>query len=141
MPGQLSTRDRIPILLGLAGTLFVLLLLGGCTAGNTPGRIELSATQADLGTIPNTAPVSRTFEIRNIGGGLLEIIGVSTSCGCTTAEVADRRLPPGGSTSLTVTFDADFHPVQGPVTRLVWLATNDPAQPWVEVRITATVQP
>lgn len=73
--GQRSLRNCVPAL-WLAGTLF-LLLLAGCTSGNTPGRIELSATEADLGTIPNTAPVSRTFEIRNVGGGPLDIFGVS----------------------------------------------------------------
>jgi hypothetical protein len=40
-----------------------------------------------------------------------------------------------------VTFDADLHATSGEVTRLVWFATNDPTQPWVEVRISVVVQP
>jgi hypothetical protein len=39
-----------------------------------------------------------------------------------------------------VTFDANFHETQGEVTRLAWFATDDPTQPWVEMRITADVQ-
>ena len=49
-------------------------------------------------------------------------------------------IPPGERAGLTVTFDASFHTTRGEVTRLVWFATNDPTQPWVEVRITADVQ-
>ena len=51
-----------------------------------------------------------------------------------------RVIPPGHRADLTVTFDADYHPARGNVTRLVWFATNDPTRPWVEVRVTADVQ-
>jgi len=131
-------RKCVPAL-WLAGTLF-LLLLAGCTSGNTPGRIELSATEADLGTIPNTAPVSRTFEIRNVGGGPLEITGVSTSCGCTTAEIADRRLAPGESTRLVVTFDPQAHSGEtGTFLRQVYIRSSDPERPEVAITLRVTV--
>jgi hypothetical protein len=63
-----------------------------------------------------------------------------TSCGCTTAELSSNVIPPGQRADLTVTFDPDFHPTEGEVVRLVWFATNDPTQPWVEVRFTAEVE-
>ena len=50
-------------------------------------------------------------------------------------------IPPDRRADLTVTFDADAHDTRGEVTRLVWFATNDPTQPWVEVQITADVPP
>jgi hypothetical protein len=34
----------------------------------------------------------------------------------------------------------DLHATQRPVKCLVWFATNDPTQPWTEIRITANVQ-
>ncbi|MBC7227637.1 MAG: DUF1573 domain-containing protein [Thermoflexales bacterium] len=134
MPGRLL---RIRVLLGLAVTL---LLLAGCASGNTPGRIELSATEADLGTIPNTEPVSRTFEIRNVGQGPLEIAGVSTSCGCTTAEVSSRYLPPGGRARLTVTFDPRTHGGEtGAFLRQVYVRSSDPDRPEVAITLRVTV--
>ena len=35
-----------------------------------------------------------------------------------------------------MTFDPGYHVTQGQVRRLIWFATSDPEQPWVEVRIT-----
>lgn len=137
--GQLLIRNRVPAL-WFAGTLFLLLLLAGCTVGSAPGRIELGTTEADLGTIPNTAPVSRTFEIRNVGEGLLDIVGVSTSCGCTTAGVDSRRLPPGGSTRLTVTFDPRTHGGEtGTFLRQVYIRSSDPEKPEVAITLRVTV--
>jgi hypothetical protein len=52
-------------------------------------------------------------------------------------NTGERRR--GQRADLTVTFDPDFHATQGPVVRLVWFATNDPTQPWAEVRLTADV--
>jgi thioredoxin reductase len=38
-------------------------------------------------------------------------------------------IPPGTRADLTVVFDLDYHDTEGPVTRVVWLETNDPDQP------------
>jgi hypothetical protein len=130
---KLSTRINTP--------LFALVILAvACTPIQQPGRIELNKTEFDFGTIPNTRPVSQTFQVRNAGQGTLKITGVSTSCGCTTAGLSSNVIPPGQRADLTVTFDADFHPTNGLVSRLVWFATNDPSQPWVEVRVIADVR-
>ncbi len=76
-----------------------------------------------------------------MGFGFREIGNLVTSCDCTIAELSSRLIPPGQRADLTVTFDPDFHETHGEVTRLVWFATNDPTQPWVELRIEADVQP
>jgi hypothetical protein len=39
-----------------------------------------------------------------------------------------------------VVFDPDYHETVGPVTRVVWLETNDPDQPVVEVGFAANVR-
>jgi len=137
----MAHRWRFTLAWLLVGLLLGVLLVG-CFAGKPegPGRIQLSPSELDLGPIPNTGPVSRTLKVRNVGRGWLEITGLSTSCGCTTAELSSRVIPPGHRADLTVTFDADYHPARGNVTRLVWFVTNDPTQPWVEVRITADVR-
>ncbi|MGC8839395.1 MAG: DUF1573 domain-containing protein [Anaerolineae bacterium] len=94
----------------------------------------------DFGRIYARWDVSHIFPIQNRGTADLILTNLVTSCGCTTAELSSTVIPPGHRADLTVTFDANFHPVRGKVSRLVWFATNDPAQPWVEVRITADVR-
>ncbi len=77
--------------------------------------------------------------MQNTGDADLEIRNLVTSCGCTTANLSASIIPPGRRADLTVTFDPDFHVTKGGVVRLVWFATNDPTQPWIEVRIEADV--
>ncbi len=103
-------------------------------------RLEMPERSHDFGRVYPRWEVSRTFAVQNTGTADLVISNLVTSCGCTTAELSSSVIPPGHRADLTVTFDADYHPTRGEVIRLVWFATNDPAQPWVEVQITADVQ-
>jgi hypothetical protein len=104
-------------------------------------KLDLPSSSHDFGLIPGRPDVARVFAVQNTGTADLEIRNLVTSCGCTTAELSSRVIPAGQRADLTVTFDPDFHTTQGPVVRLVWFATNDPTQPWAEVRVTANVQP
>ena len=104
-----------------------------------PG-LDLPAPSHDFGSIPGRPDVAHVFAVQNSGTAELKIQNLVTSCGCTTAELSSSIIPPGQRADLTVTFDPDFHTTQGPVVRLVWFATNDPTQPWAEVRLTADVQ-
>jgi hypothetical protein len=121
------------VLLGL-----LLALAVGC--GWQPGRVELSATEYDFGTIPNDKPVRQVFEVRNAGRGQLEIVGVSTSCGCTGAEVGKRLLGPGEATELAVTYDPLAHDgATGRFMRIVYIRSNDPDLPEATLTIRVTV--
>lgn len=134
------------------GLLVLVLILAGCqpvmddpiepvVAGAAPpGKIELSATEFDFGTIPNTEPVTQVFQVHNVGGEKLEITGVSTSCGCTTAEIGSRSLSPGEVTDLVVTYDPQAHDgATGEFMRVVYVRSNDPETPEVNLAIRATV--
>ncbi len=103
-------------------------------------RLNLPGFVHDFGRIYANWDATHVFAIENRGGADLLINNLVTSCGCTTAELSSDVIPPGQRADLKVTFDADFHPTQGQVSRLVWFATNDPRQPWVEVRVEAYVQ-
>lgn len=103
-------------------------------------RLEMPEYSHDFGRVYARWKVSHIFAVQNVGTTDLVISNLVTSCGCTTAELSSSIISPGHRADLTVTFDADYHPIRGEVTRLVWFATNDPSQPWVEVRITADVQ-
>ncbi|MDY7075625.1 MAG: DUF1573 domain-containing protein [Chloroflexota bacterium] len=121
--------------------MLVLAVATGCTAAaQSPGKIELSATEFDFGTIPNTEPVSQVFQVRNVGGEKLEITGVSTSCGCTTAEIDSRSLSSGAVTDLTVTYDPQAHDgATGEFMRVVYVRSNDPETSEASLAIRVTV--
>ncbi|MGB9777360.1 MAG: DUF1573 domain-containing protein [Anaerolineae bacterium] len=147
MPLKTPTAERSgcwPLLIpaGLLAALLAAVLFSACAADRVqePGRIQLSVTDFNLGTIPNTQPVSHTFEIRNVGRGGLEITGLSTSCGCTTAEVVRRRLAPGEATDLLVTFDPQAHGGQtGSFLRQVYIRSTDPETPEAVLTLRVTV--
>jgi hypothetical protein len=136
-------RPKITRLAVVVVGVLALGLLGATVyakATSGPGRIELSASNFDFGAIPNSVPVSHEFQVRNAGRGLLEITGVSTSCGCTTAEVQNRHLARGEATTLQVTFDPQAHDgAPGEYLRMVYVRSNDPATPEASLTIRATV--
>jgi hypothetical protein len=131
------SQKRATIGLALLG-LLLLVLVTGCA--QQPGQIELSAAEYDFGTIPNTKSVSQMFEVRNVGRGKLEIAGVSTSCGCTTAEVDKRQLAPGEMAELMVTYDPQAHGgATGQFMRIVYIRTDDPDVPEATLTIRVKV--
>jgi len=121
--------------------MLVLAAATGCTvAAQSQGKVELSATEFDFGTISNTKSVSQVFQVRNVGQGELEIIGVSTSCGCTTAETGSRSLSPGEVTDLVVTYDPQAHDgATGEFMRVVYVRSDDPDTPEATLTIRVTV--
>lgn len=118
---------------------------------NQPGRsvpadqpqpeVNIPVTAYDFGPIPaGPGNVSQVFTIQNTGSAALTISSVITSCGCTRALLSSSVIPPGTRADLTAIFDPDFHDTEGPVKRVIWLETNDPDQPVVEVGFVANVQ-
>jgi hypothetical protein len=99
--------------------------------------------ELDLGQVVNGEV--RNFEVPlvNQGEGDLVIESVSTSCGCTSAQVIPTTLEAGGSGVLQITFDSGAHGPEelGPVMRQVFIASNDPDQPEVDFRFTAEILP
>lgn len=100
--------------------------------------LALDPPAADFG--PLSARSTLTITVRNTGRAPLRIVAVSTSCGCTTAVVDPAVLPAGERARLTVTFDPDAHgPETGPARHAVYLRTDDPRTPEVEVEVRAVV--
>ena len=141
--GETMKQRQLLMALAVASSLTIVLAIAalGVRAATRPsGVIELSATEFDFGIIPNTEAVSQVFQVRNVGHGWLEITGLSTSCGCTTADVDGRRLAPGQVTALTVTYDPQVHKGEtGDFVRLVYVRSNDPTTPEATLTIRVTV--
>lgn len=130
---KLDARITMPL-------LALSILAVACTPVQQPGRIELGETEFDFGEIPNAAPVSQTFQVRNAGQGTLKITGVSTSCGCTTAQVDKEHLDPSEAATLTVTYDPQAHGGQtGRFMRVVYVRSDDPETPEASLTIRVTV--
>lgn len=104
-------------------------------------NLDLPVLFWDWGAIPPNPPVQQTFPIQNRGDEPLVVTKVVTSCGCTVADLSSSYIPAGQRADLVVTFDPDYHETTGPVTRVVWLETNDPDTPLVELRLDANVVP
>ena len=121
------------------GAMLLALTLAGCSGGGSAPRVVVAPSSYDFGQI-GANPVTTVFTVRNEGDGPLQVESVSTSCGCTTAQMSVQTIAVGGSASLTVTFDPQVHAgAAGQFVRFVYLRTNDPATPKVEVRISAKV--
>ena len=133
-------RIIIAIVLTIVVALVAAVVVGYAALPQAPGQIELSAAEFDFGVIPNTGPVSQTFQVRNAGDGPLAISGVSTSCGCTTADVANHELAPGERTDLTVIYDPLAHDgATGEFMRIVYVRSNDIDSPEATLTIRVTV--
>jgi len=97
-------------------------------------EIEIPNDFRNLGVVPPSAEPDVTFVVRNTGQAPLTISRMYTSCGCTTADLTSRVIPPGKIAILTAHFDADFHDVRGEtVRRGVILENNDRKHPQAEV--------
>src|SRR3989344_3376596 len=133
----MPTKLRNCIILILLG-----IVLSGCTTQLGP-HIKLSVESFDLGDIdPDAGVRTETFFVENTGTLPLEIESVSTSCGCTSAEVSSNTIPPGERTELTVQYDPSVHPgLVGDIKRVVYIQSNDPLNEEVELELVGTSIP
>lgn len=153
---QRRTPVWVPV---LAGALIVALAAGFLFAarlGEPPGpsyagRFGADHTFWDFGDVPQTV-VTHAFTFENEGVGDLVLSGAWTSCGCTTARITiagvdsptfgmhnnpswTGRVPPYGSATLSVSYDALAHDDYYSGERSVFLRTDDPARSEVEFRV------
>jgi hypothetical protein len=78
-------------------------------------------------------PLELTYSVRNDGDSPLIIEKISTSCGCTYAEVDSDTLAPGETTTLRVTLYPVEDNLYGNLTRVIYLRSNDPETPEAQV--------
>ena len=123
----------------IASVLIIAMVGGGCV--NKAPKIEITPSSYDFGVIPYEK-VEHAFLVKNTGTDVLEINGLSTSCGCTKATVESETIMPGKTTNLLVTFDPNImgDDEVGDILRVIYIKSNDPNQPEVEVEIKANVK-
>lgn len=103
-------------------------------------QIAVPENTHDFGRVKPTAVVTYTFPIFNTGDAPLTISRAYTTCGCTTADITARVIPPGKVALVTLTFDAGFHDTRGQdVRRGLIIENNDRRQSKAEVWTRASV--
>jgi len=124
------------ILLGV-----ISILLAACGAGSPD--IVLEKQELALGEVINGEVRTIEITVQNQGTADLVIEAVTTSCGCTQAEITPAIIAPEKSGTLHVQYDSGAHgPGEtGPILRQVFIASNDPDQPEIEFRFSAEVLP
>ncbi len=141
MREMLHAADLLRRRAGIA-PMFVLVLAAAATgtAQDRPqgfAAISVLPDSLDFGTMEQNQARTKELAIRNDGAIDLELIEVSPSCGCTVAEPGTRRIKPGQSTTLPVTFSSQEF--QGPQRKTLTIRSNDVATPTVVIPITAVV--
>ncbi len=100
-------------------------------------KVKIDNKEYDFGAIERKGgSVDVDFTVINNGSGELIFGDITTSCGCTTAEISSKKIAPGDSAVLTVYFNPDFHEEPlGRIMRSVFIPTNDPENKELEFKI------
>jgi hypothetical protein len=115
-------------------------LLAACSSGQP--SISVEAASLDLGNVINGEIVSRDLTLRNDGEADLVIESIITSCTCTQASIDPMTIAADQSGILHIEFDSGFHgpDLSGPLIRQVFIYTNDPQTPELQVELSVNVE-
>jgi hypothetical protein len=91
----------------------------------------------DFGTLAQGKSIEHIFTITNSGDAPLTIGQVSTSCGCTVADVSARTIPPGKSSEIKATFNSTNF--AGNISKTIHVQSNDPKRPVYILTLKGTV--
>ena len=120
-------------------------------------KIKIESTNIDLGTMKVSDTKSEEISLENIGKKPLQITNVSTSCGCTSAQLVINgeespvfsmhgntpwigEIAPGEKATLKAIYEPAKHPVQGKSEKTILFKTNDPENSEVQINLTAIVE-
>lgn len=133
-------------IVGVAGLLTIILASGSVTISpafasffapvdTTKGpKIEVNEIDHDFGKVEQQTNAETNFTITNRGTDTLQIMSANPSCGCTAAVLGDKKLAPGKSTALKVTFDP-HNKAEGPFTKVITIVSNSVVEPQKQIRI------
>lgn len=103
-----------------------------------PPTLWLSSNEWNFGEIWYGDPAEAEIEIRNVGGGILKITNVGTSCGCTVAQPSKKELASNESDKIKLKYDTKKG-VQS-VNQEVTISSNDAKLPSAKLRIRGIVK-
>jgi len=102
-------------------------------------RVKFKTESWDFGKVKAGKDLTCEFVFQNEGDATLNIKSVESSCGCTAALVSekDRKLAPGQSGKIKVTFNTLGY--AGEVTKFIFIETDDASSPRVQLKISASI--
>ena len=102
-------------------------------------KIVFTETVHNFGKVEQGIELNHSFEFKNKGKGVLEITGVSTSCGCTGAVLDGKKEYKRNETGeIKVKFNTQGR--TGINRKTITVSSNDPANPTVTLAITCDIQ-
>ena len=107
---------------------------GNLRAGDGVPRAVVDTQDFDFGRMDPLERRSHTFVIRNEGTAPLTIRQGATSCKCTLGEVANNAVPPGGQTTVTLTWTTSKDKSEV-FAQEAEIFTNDPENDYILFRI------
>jgi hypothetical protein len=117
---------------------FLAIALVATTAGGLcQPRISVDKTKIDLGVIFNGETKKARIVIKNIGSDSLKIVGVTTSCGCTTVKRPKDYLRRGEQDVVEIEFNSTGF--RGKIEKHVSIVTNDRISQTTEVTLVGDV--
>lgn len=103
----------------------------------TKARIKFDEPDWNFGSIQKGAEVSHNYWFSNNGTEDLVITKIKPTCGCTTTKSKGITVRPGGRGFIDISFNSGrFNNV---ITKGITVETNDALNPYMELRITATI--
>ncbi|MBI4226612.1 DUF1573 domain-containing protein [Candidatus Roizmanbacteria bacterium] len=120
-------------------------------------NVEAKELSKDLGKMKVSDQKSEDFIVKNVGAKPLQLSQISSSCGCTVAQViidgkeseefgmhsqSDyiAQIAPQKEAIVRVTYRPYVMPVYGPVDREVYITTNDPENQKLIFKVKAYVK-
>lgn len=100
--------------------------------------LVLKESLFDFGKIQQGQPVTHEFAVNNTSADSLKLERVQASCGCTTPVWKNDPVAPGGSTLITVGFNAQN---EGPFEKLVTIFYNGGQTKTVTIKGTVSKTP
>ena len=104
--------------------------------------VVITPPNQNLGKVIYGDVATTTFTLTNSTSKPLKITRISTSCGCTKAEVEKKDLGANETALVKVSFDPAVHKDDtdiGEVTRSIYISTDNPDFPQLTSTITANV--
>jgi hypothetical protein len=106
-------------------------------ANEAPPSVKIENSVHDFGNLAPDSVNKCQFKFSNVGKGLLQISHVQSTCGCTVPDLSKKEYNPGESGVIDVTFHAPTYP--GPVSKNLFITSNDPVIPRAELTIKGIV--
>ena len=131
------------VIIGLAVLGYLKAVPGVENQTDSRPQIEITPKSFDFKEIKYGSIVEHTFKIKNLGKGTLEIKRVATSCACTSAEVEKEIIEANQEVDLKVRYNTGLMSgshAKGDQERIIYIKSNDPVNPQVEVTIHAYVK-